>query len=824
VNARPGGQGAGVGGGMGGGMGEGIGAAMLRREDHRLLRGQGRYVADISAEGMLHCAFVRSPHAHARLASIDTADALARPGVIAVLTGEDMAADGVGPMRSLWRIPGVGGTHCIEPPRYSLGLGLARHVGEAVALVVAATREQAQDAAEQIQVDWEPLPAVVDVGAAAAGGAPQVHPEASGNLSLQMQRGDAAAVEAAFAQARHRVQVALRNQRLICAAMEPRAVLALPGAPGGGDGQALTLYSSTQVPHQIRKFLAEQLGLAESSVRVIAPDVGGGFGTKGKHYPEETVLAWAARRLGRPLRWVAGRSESFVSDYHARDHLTRAELALDEGGRFLAVRVSTLANLGAYVSTVGAAIPSALYTAVLSGPYRIGAIFADVKLLFTHTVPTDAYRGAGRPEACYVLERLVEAAAAQTGIDRVELRRRNLIRREDMPYATPIGPVYDSGDFPRVYERLLELSDYAGFAGRRRLSEAAGLLRGFGLCYFIESSGVAPSKLAGALGARIGFFDSAEIRVAADGSLQLACGTHSHGQGHATSFAQVLSQKLGVPLARIEVIEGDTARVPFGTGTFGSRSMVVAGSAISLAADKIIAKARRIAAHLMEAAERDLEQALEDGQGGFRVIGTDRRLGWADLAAAALAAHNLPAGMEPGLNEAAFYDPSNFTWTNGAQACELEVDPQTGVVHLCRYAAVDDIGTVINPIIVEGQVHGAVAQGVGQALFEQAVYDPDSGQLYSASFMDYALPRADCLPMVESENDTSQPCTHNPLGAKGCGESGTVGAPPALMSALLDALRPLGVADLQMPFTPERIWRAIRHAGPPAQTQADRPA
>ena len=797
---------------MAGGVG-GIGAAVLRREDRRFLVGQGRYVGDLRQEGELHCAFVRSPHAHARVRSIDVAAARAVPGVAAVFTGADMAADGVGPMRGFWRIPGAGGTHVIEPARYALARGVVRHVGEPVALVVASGAALAQDAAELVNVEWEPLPAAVDVREAMTPAAAQVHAEARDNISLHFQRGTESAVDAAFRQAAHTVRVEIANQRLICVALEPRAVTAVPDASLGTDGHRLTLYSATQVPHHIRKLVAEQLGLAETALRVIAPDVGGGFGTKGKHYPEETVLAWAALRLGRPLKWVSSRSEAFISDYQGRDHFTEAELALDRDGTFLALRVRTLASLGAYVSTVGAAVPSLIYTGVLSGPYRIAHIFADVRLVFTHTLPVDAYRGAGRPEACYVLERLVEEAAATLGFDRIALRRRNLIAAAEMPYTTPIGPTYDSGDFPRVFDRVLELADHRGFTRRRQESERRGMLRGFGLCCFIESSGVSPSRFGGLFGSRIGYFDSADIRVAADGSLLVCCGTHSHGQGHATSYAQVLASRLGVPLPAIEIVEGDTARVPFGTGTFGSRSMVIAGSAIMKAADKIIAKAGRIAAHLLEAAEKDVEHRVRDGRGEFRVIGTDRRLTWAQVAAAANAAHNLPANTEPGLHETAFYDPTNFTWSNGAQACEIEIDPETGQIRLQSYCAVDDIGTVINPIIVEGQVHGAVAQGVGQALFEGAGYDRSSGQLYTASLMDYALPRADVLPPIHSEFDESQPCTHNPLGAKGCGESGTVGAPAVLMSALLDALRAHGVADLAMPFTADKVWRALRQAG-----------
>ncbi|MFM9884035.1 MAG: xanthine dehydrogenase family protein molybdopterin-binding subunit [Burkholderiales bacterium] len=788
---------------------EGIGQSVLRREDRKFLAGNGQYVSDLRFEGELHCAFVRSPHAHARIRAIDTNAAANAKGVVAVYTGQDMAADNVGAMLPLWRIPGVNGAKMNEPSRWGLSRGAVRHVGETVAMVVAATRDQALDAAELVAVEWEPLAAVVDVRDAAKADAPQIHPEAPGNLTVRFQRGNEAAVDGAFAKAKHVVEIDLVNHRIACAALEPRAVIAIASANRGLDGHELIVYSATQVPHHIRKFVAEQLNLPENSVRVISPDVGGGFGTKGKHYPEEIVLAWAARKLHRPLKWVSTRSEAFVSDYQARDHVTHAALALDANGTFLALRVSTLAAIGAYVSTVGAAVPTSVYTGVLSGPYQIPAIFVDVKALFTNTVPTDAYRGAGRPEACYVLENLVEAAAAQTGIDRIELRRRNFIKVEQMPFTTAVGPTYDSGNFSKVFEHALQIADYAGFPARRIDAEKRGLLRGFGVCYFVESSGVAPSKYAGMFGARAGFFDSADIRVAADGSLLVCCGTHNHGQAHVTTYAQVVSEKIGVPLSMIEIFEGDTARVPYGTGTFGSRSMVIAGSAIVMATAKIIEKSKRAAAHLMEAAEKDIEHAVVGGQGEFRVIGTDRKITWGEVARAVTYAHNLPAGMEPVLHENAFFDPTNLTWSNGAQICEVEIDPATGVTTLINYASVDDIGTVINPMVVEGQFHGALAQGIGQAMFEATAYDSGTGQIFTGSFMDYVMPRADTMPSITAVTDESQPCTHNPLGAKGCGESGTIGAPAAITSAMLDALGPLGVKDIAMPFTHEKVWRAI---------------
>ena len=784
---------------------EGIGARILRKEDYRLLTGSGRFVGDLVLERELHAAVVRSPHAHARILGIHVGHASAAPGVVAVFTGRDMEADGVGPMNSLWQVKDAGGAPMREPPRWALARGRVRHIGEAVAVVIARSRHAALDGAELVEVDYEPLRAVVSAPDAIRPDAPQLHGGAHGNVCLRFARGDEAAVRKAFTQAAHVTRVELVNHRIAGCAIEPRAVIAQPDP----EGESLTIHSATQVPHHIRRLVAEQLGLAENRLRVIAPDVGGGFGYKGKHYPEETIVAWAARKLRHPVKWVASRSESFLSDLQARDHFTTAELALDRDGHFLALRVRTVANLGAYVSTFGAAIPSAIYSGLLAGAYRTSAIQIDIVLAFTNTIPTDAYRGAGRPEACYVLERLADQAAAELGIDRAEIRRRNLIPASAMPYQTPVGPVYDCGDFPRLFERSLELADYHGFEKRRQDAAAKGFLRGIGLAVFVESSGVAPSKLAGALGARAGFYESAEIRVDSSGNVTALLGTHSHGQGHATTYAQILASRLGTPVGKVDIVEGDTGRVPYGTGTFGSRSMAVGGSALVRAAEKIIAKGKRIAAHLLEAAEKDIEFRVEGDAGAFVVTGTDRRMSFAEIAREAMMAHRLPPECEPGLHESAFYDPMAFAFSNGAHVCEVEIDPDTGVTRLAGYWVVDDIGTVINPMVVEGQVHGGLAQGIGQALMEACAYDRETGQLYSASLMDYGLPRADQLPPFVSETDESQPCTHNPLGAKGCGESGAIGAPAAVTSAVLDALAPLGIRLPDMPLTPARLWRAL---------------
>ncbi len=761
-------------------------------------------MSDIVLPGELHGVLVRSPHAHARIRQIDSTTALKTAGIAAVFTGADMAADNVGPMAPLWAIKGANGKPMAEPPRWALARGTVRHVGEPVALVVAETLSQARDVADIVRVDYEPLPTVTDAKAAMRAEAPQLHDAAPGNVCFRFARGDEAAVAKAFAGAAHVVQLDLVNNRLIGAALEPRALL----ADGGVNGK-LTLYCATQVPHHIRRVVSEQLNLPQTAMRLVAPDVGGGFGYKGKHYPEETIIAWASRRLRRPLKWIATRSECFISDNQARDHQTRAELALDREGNFLALRVDTIANLGAYVSTMGAAIPSVIYSALLAGVYRTPTIATQSTGVFTNTLPVDAYRGAGRPEACYVLERLADEAARVLGLDRAEIRRRNLVAADAMPYKTPIGPTYDCGNFPKILSRLLQIADYGGFGKRRDNTEHEGKLRGFGLACYVESSGIAPSRFATSLGARVGFFEAATIRVQPDGSVQALLGTHNHGQGHATTFAQILSSRLGVPLSGVDIMEGDTDQVPIGTGTFGSRSIAVGGSALDRAADKIIDKGKRIAAHLLEAAADDITFM----GGMFSVAGTDRNVTLREVARAAHVPTLYPPGEELGLQDSAVYDPSGFAWSNGAHGCEVEIDQDTGDVCVISYWAVDDVGTVINPMIVEGQVQGGVAQGLGQALLERCVYDTANGQLLSGSFMDYAMPRASDMPAIVSEFDEGQPCTNNPLGAKGCGEAGSIGAPAAIVSAVLDALRPLGVTDVQLPLTPEQIWKAIHTSG-----------
>jgi carbon-monoxide dehydrogenase large subunit len=733
-----------------------IGKSVLRVEDPKFLQGKGRFIEDQSIPGELWCAIVRSPHPHARIKSIHA------PAGVTMFTGADMARDGVNPMRCGWALPGMS-----EPPRFALARDTVRHVGEPVAAVFAESRAKADDAAESVEVEYETLPLIAN------------------DLAFKWTRGDRAATEAALAKAPKRISLELVNNRLCGAAIENRGAIATQD----------TLYVGTQAPHHIRRYVCQELGIDEASLRVVSHDMGGGFGYKGKHYPEETLLVWAARKLGRPLKWISRRTEAFLSDTQGRDHVTRAELGVDEQGNFLALKVETRADLGAYVSSFGAAIPGPIYSALLAGVYKTPHVCVEVTGVFSNSVPTDAYRGAGRPEACYVLERLADKAALELGLDRAEIRRRNLIPTSAMPYKTPVGPTYDCGDFPKIFERALEISGY----GKQRKPN-----RGIGVACYVESSGVAPSRQAGMMGAKVGFYETAHVRVSPDGSITAYLGTHNHGQGHATTYAQLLSAQLGAPMQRISIVEGDTAAVPVGTGTFGSRSIAVGGSALHVAGKKIVEKGKRIAAHLLEAAAADIE--LHDGQ--FTVAGTDRKVSFNEVAKAAYVPHNYPlAELEPGLDENAFYDPPNFAFSNGVHVCEVEVDPDTGSAKIVGYWAVDDIGTVINPMIVEGQLHGGLAQGIGQVLWERTAYE--EGQLLSASFMDYAIPRAGDLPFFESELDETQPCTHNPLGAKGCGESGTIAAPAAVMSALLDALRPYGVTDLEMPATPHAIWRAI---------------
>ncbi len=785
---------------------QGIGAPVRRKEDRRYLTGRGTYTDDINRPGQLHAVILRSPHAHARILKIDTGAAARMPGVAAIFIGADMAKDNVGSIPCGWLIKNKDDTPMAEPPHPPLVTDRVRHVGDQVAVVIAETRNQARDAAETIQVDYEVLPAVVDTAAASKPGAPQVWEQAKNNVCFDWHLGDKAAVDAAFAKAHHVTKIDLVNNRLIPNAMEPRAAI--------GEYERATddytLYTTSQNPHLIRLLMgAFVLHLPEHKLRVVAPDVGGGFGSKIYHYAEEAIVTWSAGKLGRPVKWTADRSESFMSDAHGRDHVSHAELAMDANGNFLGLRVSTIANLGAYLSTFSTCVPTYLYATLLAGVYKTPAIYAEVKAVFTNTVPVDAYRGAGRPEAAYLLERLADKAAREMKIDRVELRRRNLIPRDAFPYQTPVALQYDSGDYQSTLDIALKNADYAGFEARRAEAKKRGKLRGIGISTYIEACGIAPSAVVGSLGARAGLYESASIRVHPTGSVSVMTGTHSHGQGHETTFAQIVGDTLGMPIENVDVVHGDTAKIPFGMGTYGSRSLAVGGSAIVKALDKVVKKAKRIAAHLLEASEADIEFK----NGTFTVAGTDRSVPFGQVALTAYVPHNYPiTELEPGLEESAFYDPLNFTYPGGCHICEVEIDPETGVTKVAKFTAVDDVGRVINPMIVEGQVHGGVAQGIGQALLESCVYDKESGQILTGSYNDYTMPRADDLPFFQVETHNTL-CTHNPLGAKGVGEVGAIGSPPAVVNAVLDALGPLGIHDIEMPASPQKVWRLIQTAG-----------
>ena len=782
----------------------GIGAAVRRKEDVRFLTGRGAYTDDINRPHQTHAHILRSPHAHAKVRRLDTAAARRAPGVVAVLTGADLAADKLGGLPCGWLIHNKDGTPMVEPPHPPLAADRVRHVGDQVAVVIAETRDQARDAAELIEVDYEPLPAVVTIADALKRGGPVVWDQALSNTCYDWEIGDRAAVEAAFKKAKHVAKIDLVNNRLIPNAIEPRAAI---GEYDPASGMH-TLYTTSQNPHVIRLLMgAFVLGLPENKLRVVAPDVGGGFGSKIYHYAEEAIVTWAAKKVGRPVKWTADRSESFMSDAHGRDHVTHAELALGGDGKFLALKVETKANLGAYLSTFAPCIPTYLYATLLAGNYATPAIHCSVRAVFTNTVPVDAYRGAGRPEATYVLERVVDEAARVTGIDRAEIRRRNYITRDKFPYQTPVALQYDIGDYHTTLDKAMRAGDYAGFERRREEAKKRGRLRGLGIASYIEACGIAPSAVVGSLGARAGLYESALVRVHPTGAVTVFTGSHSHGQGHETTFAQVVSDTLGVPFDNVDIVHGDTDKIPFGMGTYGSRSLAVGGSAIYKAMEKIIAKGKKVAAHLMEAAEADVEFS----KGEFRVAGTDKKKTLAEVSLAAYVPHNFPQGLEPGLEEQAFYDPLNFTYPAGTYVCEVEIDPETGQVEVASFTAADDFGRIINPMIVEGQVHGGLAQGIGQALLEGCVYEEKSGQLLTGSYLDYCMPRADDLPSFKVDTAVT-PCTHNPLGVKGCGEAGAIGAPACIMSAILDALRPLGVLSLDMPATPEKIWRAIHGA------------
>jgi carbon-monoxide dehydrogenase large subunit len=783
----------------------GIGTSVPRLEDRRFITGRGNYTDDIVRPGQVYAYILRSSVAHGNIRRIDTAAAAAAPGVVRVFTGQDLKADGVGNLPCGWLVKNIDGKPMFAPPHPVVAVDRVRYVGEPVAVILAESILQAKEAAELIEIDIDDLPVVADIVHAVAPGAPVLWDGAPGNVIFHWEIGDKATTEAAFAKAAHVSKIDLVNNRLVANAMETRCAV---GEYDVGK-QEFTLYLSSQNPHVARILLATAtLQVPEHKVRVISNDVGGGFGSKAFHYNEEVIVLWAARRIGRPVRWTADRSEAFLSDRHGRDHRTHVEMATTAEGKFLGMRISTLANMGAYYSTFGPAIPTYYYATLLSGTYVIPAIYCDVQGIMTNTVPVDAYRGAGRPEATYVIERIVDRVSRDLKIDQAEVRRRNFIPPEAFPYKTPLGSEYDSGNYPLVMDKALALSDYAGFEARRADAQRRGKLRGIGISSYIEACGAGPSKIVMAAGGGAGMFESATIRVTATSSVMVLTGTHSHGQGHETVFAQLVSQKLGIPMENVEVIHGDTGRTPFGVGTVGSRSLALGGSAMIRALDKVIAKGKRISAHVLEAAESDIQ--FDNGR--FSVVGTDRGISFPELAYIAHAPSAFPTDqIEPGLEETAFFDPANFTFPAGVHICEVEIDPETGVTAVERYSVVDDFGNIINPMIVEGQVHGGTVQGIGQALLENCVYDPDSAQLLSGTFMDYCMPRADDVPNFDLDYVVT-PSPHNLLGVKGCGEAGAIAAPPAVMNAVVDALRPAGVDDIEMPATPHRVWQALRAA------------
>lgn len=780
----------------------GIGASPKRREDIRFLTGTGNYTDDINRPGQAYMHVLRSDVAHGKINGIDTSAAAAMPGVLHIFTGADFEA--IGGLPCGWQVTDRFGQPMKEPKHPVLAHGKVRHVGDPICAVVAETLEQARDAAEAIVLDIEELPAVVDMAKALEGGSALVHDELGDNLCYDwgFVEENKEAVSAAFEKAAHVTKLSLVNNRLVPNPMEARVAI------GEYDraGDMSTLYTTSQNPHVIRLLMgAFVLGIPEHKLRVVAPDVGGGFGSKIYHYAEEALCTFAAKQLKRPVKWSSTRSEAFMSDAHARDHVTTIELALDADNNFMAVRTSTLANMGAYLSTFAPSIPTWLHGTLMAGNYKTPLVYCNVRAVFTNTVPVDAYRGAGRPEATYQLERVIDKAARELGVDPIALRRQNFVT--EFPYATPVAVEYDSGDFHRLMDKLEARADFAGFAKRRAESEKNGKLRGLGINCFIEACGIAPSNLVGQLGARAGLYESATVRVNATGGLVVMTGSHSHGQGHETVFPQVIAEMTGLDESMVEIQHGDTASTPMGMGTYGSRSIAVGGPAMVRATEKIINKMKKISAHLLEASEGDIE--LKDGT--FSVAGTDKSVAWGDVCLAAYVPHNYPLeDIEPGLEETSFYDPANFTYPAGAYACEVEVDPDTGKVTIERFITADDFGNVINPMIVDGQVHGGLTQGIGQAMLENAAYD-ENGQLLSASYMDYAMPRADDVPFFSVDHSNGTPCAHNPLGVKGCGEAGAIGSTPTVVNAVVDALQSGGhkVDHVDMPVTPARVWAAM---------------
>ncbi|MBX5466428.1 MAG: xanthine dehydrogenase family protein molybdopterin-binding subunit [Firmicutes bacterium] len=775
-----------------------IGQPVRRREDARLVVGRGQFTDDVQLPGMVYAVMVRSPHAHARIRGIDASRALGMPGVLAVFTGRDL--EGVlGSVPTAWIPPN---SDLKQTPHRPLAVDTVRYVGDAVAMVVAEDRYVARDAAEAVVVDYEPLPAVADVMAAVAEGAPLVHADAPGNIALHWKAGEVP--DEVFARAEVVVRQRFRQQRLIPNPMEPRAAVAQYDSATGH----LTVWMTSQNPHIHRFILAGILGIPEHHLRVVAQDVGGGFGSKISCYPDEALVAHAARVLRRPVKWVEDRSEHFTATTHGRDHVQEVELAGRRDGTIEALRVKAWANLGAYLSTAAPGVPTILFGLIVNGCYRIPQASTEVFGVYTHTTPVDAYRGAGRPEATYLIERMIDLFADAIGMDPVEVRRKNFVPRDQFPYTNPFGITYDSGDYERALQRALERIDYAALRREQAALRAQGRYLGIGFSTYVEMCGLGPSEVAGAVGFQGGLWEHATVRVHPSGKVQVFTGASPHGQGEETTFAQIVAEKLGVPFEDIEVVHGDTDRITMGWGTYGSRSLAVGGSALAVACQRLVEKGQRIAAHRLEAAVEDV--VFEAGR--YQVRGVpDRSLGFQEVALQAHLAWNLPPGVEPGMEASSAYNPSNFTFPFGTHVAVVEVDPATGAVELKRYVAVDDCGTPINPLIIAGQVHGGIVQGVGQALWEGAVYGED-GQLLTTSFLDYAMPKARFFPPIETEA-TVTPSPHNPLGVKGVGETGTIAATPAVVNAVIDALKPWNVRHLDMPLTPERVWRAIHGKG-----------
>ena len=766
-------------------MGNLIGKSVKRVEDQRFITGKGQYTDDIVLPGMTYATIIRSPLAHANIKNIDFSAAKNAPGYVASFVGSDIP-EGIAGVPCAWQVDFKNGDTMNEPPHPLLARGKVRYVGDAVAVVIAETQAQAKDAASLVDMEYEELPAVVDIDEALKEGAPQLHDEAPNNYIFEWELGSGLdAVDAALKSASHVTSLEIVNQRMVTNAIEP--------------------------PHVIRLLMcAFVLGLPEQKVRVIGPDVGGGFGSKIPHYIEEALMVWVSKQINRPVKWTAERTEGFTCDAQGRDHKTKGQMGFDSDGKMVALKVQTKANLGAYLSTLSTLIPTYLYGTLMQGVYSTPAVHVTVDAGVTNTAPVDALRGAGRPEATYIIERLVDTAAAEMGVDPAELRFKNFIPPFDgvkqEGYQTQVALQYDSGNYEGVLKKMLKNANYEKLKKERDAARTSGKLMGIGFSTYIEACGAAPSAVVGSLGARAGLYEAANIRIEPTGSVTCFTGSHSHGQGHATTFAQIIADNLGIPLENVEIVHGDTGKVPFGMGTYGSRSLAVGGSAIVKSIEKIKEKGAKIAAHLLEASAEDLEYA----DAKWTVKGTEKSVGFGDVALQAYLAHNYPEGLEPGLNETSYYDPTNFAYPFGAHMAVVEVDPDTGKVDLKRFITCDDVGNVINPMIVEGQIHGGLAHGIGQALLEGDVYD-ENGQLNTASFLDYAMPRADDLPAFETDH-TVTPCPHNPLGVKGVGETGTIGSTPAVVNAVIDALSDYGVKDLQMPLLPQRVWAAMQQA------------